>query len=156
MTQENQNNELNNLFIHDLYDNLGRVKRVLNDILEEYTERKEEEEEEEEEVDMLLYEVTIHKITHEILNITYGYRAHSCDHQKGEQIENIESEIKFSISDRFVGYNETKQFSFPYRAYDIAMSKIIDLYLNDKDIKKSEDYSTVLDFLVKTLYIRGY
>lgn len=150
MTQENQNNELNNLFIHDLYDNLGRVKRLLNEILEEYEERKEEERKED--VDMLLYEVTIHKITHEILNITYGF----CDHQKAEQIEKIESEIKFSISDRFVGYNETKQFSFPYRAYDIAMSEIIDLYLNDKDIKKSEDYNTVLDFLVKILYIRGY
>ncbi|MGL6107571.1 hypothetical protein [Romboutsia sp.] len=154
MNQESQNSKLNNFFTYDLYDNVGRAKRVLQNIIESFEERKEEEKEEESITDsIILYEITIEEIASDILDITY-HRDPS-DRKYHEQIENIKSELEYSINSR-VPYETTPLRSIEYMAYDDAMSEIIDLHLNNKDITKSEHYNNVLDFLVKKIYIRGF
>ena len=149
MNQENQNNKLNNLFIYDLYDNVGVAKRTLNNILESIEERREEEVI----TDNIIFEITIQEIATCILDITYnGDESHR---KINEQIENIKSELEYSINST-LPYETTPLRSIEYMAYDDSMSEIIELDLNNKDITKSEHYNNVLNFLVKKIYIRGF
>lgn len=154
MNQENQNNKLNNLFIHDLYDNVGRAKRTLNNILESIEERKEEEGVSV--TDNIILEITIEEIATSILDITHGY--HEVGDSRGRAsrlMEDIKEELEYSINST-LPYETTPLISFEYTEYENSMSEIIDLRINKKDIKESEHYNNVLDFLVKKIYIRGF
>lgn len=151
MNQENQNNKLNNLFIHDLFDNVGRAKRTLNNILESIEERKEEEGV----TESIVFEITIEHIAESILWILYNTDTGDSRGRASILIENIKDELAYSINST-IPYETTPLRSIEYMAYDDSMSEIIDLYLNNKDITKSEHYNNVLDFLVKKIFIRGF
>ena len=75
-----------------------------------------------------------------------------CDSGSNEEIENIKSELEYSINGTVE--DSTLPHSIEYMAYYDSMSEIINN--KDKDIKESEHYNNVLDFLVKKICIRGF
>lgn len=146
------------IFIYDLYDYINHGKRILNDILESIEERTKEGDV----TDSIVFDITIEAISQKILWITYNNDG--CNNESDELIENIKNELLieriknellYSLNSTLPYEGDTPIRSIEYINYDKSMSYIIDLYLNDKDITKSEYYDDVLYFLIKKTYIRG-
>lgn len=146
----NQENQTNNQFIYDLYDNIGTAKRTLNNILESIEEKTQTEEDV---TDSIVFEITIEEIASNILWISHD--TDTGGDRASRLIEYIKDELAYSFN-RTLPYESTPPTrSIEYIEYNNSISEIIDLYLNDRDITKSEHYNNVLHFLVKKIYIRG-
>jgi len=155
----NQENQTNNQFIYDLYDNIGRAKRALTNILETIEERTEEEDITDLQKEAITIEITIEEIASNILDISYidiSYISDSSHRKCNELMSSIQSELEHSLMLSLPYEAEgLNKMSVEYVRYANSIDEIIDLYKEDKDITKSEHYNNVLHFLVKKIYIRG-